>query len=200
MRIPVDKGLAGYRVMLIRKEDIPLFATIRTLDELRQFSFGLGLGWSGVDMLKNSGFKVITGSSYDGLFAMLLHQRFDAFARGAVEILDEYDARNKIMPDLYIEPNIILYYPLPMYFWVVKTDNGKQLAVRVEKGMWMMINDGRYDRIVEEYQGEKIARLKLNQRNIFTINNPLLVPETPFSNKRLWFDLENYQPGHADDR
>lgn len=188
VRIPVDKNLGGYCVFLIRREDKPRFANVRTLDDLREFSYGLGLGWIDVGILRASRFRVVTGSSYEGLFEMLAHKRFDVFLRGAVEVLDEYERRRKALPDLAIEDQILFYYPLPMYFWFPKTPEGQRLAGRAEEGMRMMIADGTYDRIFEKYQRWKIDRLHLSTRKIFRIDNPNVGPETPFADKRLWFD------------
>jgi len=188
VRIPVDKNLGGYCVFLIRREDQPRFAAARSLDDLRRFQYGLGLGWIDVDILRHNRFQVVTGSSYDGLFSMLANRRFDVFLRAAVEVLDEFDQRREAMPDLAIEPGIILYYPLPMYFWFAKTPEGARLAARAREGMMAMIADGTYDRIFFKYQKWKIDRLDLRHRRVFRIENPFLVPQTPFSDRRLWFD------------
>lgn len=192
IRILVDKNLGGYCVLLIRKEDQPKFTAVRTLDDLRRFRFGLGLGWIDVGILNSNGFKVVTGSSYDGLFEMLVNRRFDVFPRAAVEILDEYDQRTARLPALHIEETMIFYYPMPMYFWFSKTLEGRRLAARAEEGMWMMIR-GTYDRIFERYQRRKIERLNLKKRRLFAIRNPNLGPETPFGDKRLWFTPETYR-------
>lgn len=40
VRIPLDKGLIGYRVFLINKNDQPKFTAIKTLDELKKLSVG----------------------------------------------------------------------------------------------------------------------------------------------------------------
>lgn len=195
IRIPVDKNLGGYCVFLIRKEGQRLFDAIETVDELRRFQFGLGLGWIDVDILRANQFRVVTGSSYDGLFEMVVNRRFDVFLRAAVEVLDEYEARRAAMPDLQIEEHLILYYPMPMYFWFSKTAEGRRLAARAEAGMWKMIQDGTYDRIFAQYQDLKIRRLNLAGRRIFRITNPFLGPETPFQDRRLWFRPESYRPG-----
>jgi len=193
VRIPVDRNLGGYCVFLIRREDQPRFAAIRTLDDLRRFSYGLGLGWIDVDILRANHFNVVTGSSYDGLFEMLVNRRFDIFIRAAVEVLDEYDRRKASLPDLHIEDGIIFYYTLPMYFWFPRTREGRRLAARAEEGMRMMIADGTYDAIFDKYQRQKIMRLRLKERRIFRINNPNVGPETPLSDKRLWFDPQTYK-------
>jgi ABC-type amino acid transport substrate-binding protein len=194
VRIPVDKNLGGYCIFLIRNDRRDAFRQVRTLDDLRRFSYGLGLGWIDVDILRSNGFSVITGSNYDGLFEMLINRRFDVFLRAAVEVIDEYEARKATMPDLQIEDSLVFYYPLPMYFWFSRNDEGRRLAARAEAGMRLMIADGTYDRIFAAYQGAKIERLRLKERRIFRIKNPFLGPATPFDDRRLWFDPQTYQP------
>ena len=194
IHIPVDRNLMGYCIFLIRKEQKDDFRQITSLDELRRFTFGQGLDWIDVGILQSNGFKVVTGSSYDGLFEMLINKRFDILLRGAVEICDEVDQRKGTMPDLYIEDSICFYYPMPMYFWFSKTAEGKKLAARAEEGMRIMLADGTYDRIFDKYQRPKIEKLHLKTRRMFSIKNPLLGPETPFQDKHLWFDPKTYRP------
>lgn len=188
VRIPVDKNLGGYCIFLIRKGEQERFNGVKSLADLRAFSFGLGLGWIDVDILKFNNFNVVTGSSYDGMFEMLVNKRFDVLLRAAVEVLDEYEQRKDKLPEMEIEQSLILYYPLPMYFWFAKTDEGRKLAARAEEGMRLMIDDGTYDKIFAKYQSPKVEQLNLKNRKVFKIENPFLGPETPFSDKRLWFD------------
>ena len=193
IRIPVDKNLGGYCVLLIRQENQKRFDAVSSLEDLRQFKYGLGQGWIDVDILHANQFQVVTASCYDCLFEMMENRRSDAALRAAVEVIDEFELRKAAMPDISIESNLILYYPMPMYFWFSKTDEGRRLAARAEEGMRMMIADGTYDRIFAQYQGAKIQRLKLKDRKIFRLDNPLLGPETPLQDKQLWFDPATYQ-------
>ena len=193
IHIPVDKSLGSYNVFLIRDGEQGRFANVRTLDDLRKFSYGLGLGWIDVGILRANHFNVVTGSSYDGLFEMLGQKRFDVFLRAAIEVLDEYEKQRGKEKRLAIEQTILLYYPLPMYFWFPKTEEGRRLAARAEEGMRMMIADGTYDRIFDRYQRKKIETLRLKERKLFTIVNPNVGPETPFADKKLWFDPQTYR-------
>jgi hypothetical protein len=193
VRIPVDKNLGGYCVLLIRKEDRHRFESVRTVEDLRRFKIGLGYGWIDVDILRASGFDVVTGTSYDGLFEMLVQRRFDVFLRAATEVLDELEQRKASLPDLFIEERIVFYYPLPMYFWFPKTPEGKRLAARAEEGMRAMIADGTYDAIFDKHQRRKIEQLRLKRRRLIGIPNPFLGPETPFSDEKLWFDPATYR-------
>ena len=188
IRISVDKNLSSYMVYLIRKENQSRFSEVKSLNDLRKLSIGLGLGWIDVDILRASNFNVVTGSSYEGLFSMLDKKRFDALQRSIVHITDEYENHNTSMPDLSIEENILLYYPLPMYFWFSKSNEGRILANRVKEGMLSMIDDGTYDSIFDKYHQQKIEKLNLKNRTVFRLENQFLSPETPFDDTQLWFD------------
>ncbi|MEA2414258.1 MAG: hypothetical protein QOI58_915 [Thermoanaerobaculia bacterium] len=192
IRIPVDKNLGGYCIFLIRRDEQQRFVAVHSIDDLRRFTYGLGLGWIDVDILKANGFRVVTGSSYDGLFEMPSTDASMCFCVAATEVLDEYGKRKESLP-LVIEDSIVLYYPLPMYFWFPKTQEGRRLAARAEEGMRMMITDGTYDRIFDSYHRQKIERLRLKDRRIFRIANPFLGAETPFADKRLWFDPQTWK-------
>jgi ABC-type amino acid transport substrate-binding protein len=193
VRIPVDKNLVGYRIFLIRKEDQAKFRSIKSLADLKKFTFGLGSDWIDVRIFRANHFKVVTGSNYDGLFHMLINKRFDIFSRGANEVMEEYVERKSQMPDLQIEETMMLYYPAPMYFWFSRSQEGEALARRVREGMTGMIADGTYDKIFKTYYGRAIEGLDLKHRKIFRITNPFLVPETPLKDKRLWFYPQTYR-------
>jgi hypothetical protein len=98
-----------------------------------------------------------------------------------------------VLPELAIEKNLVFYYPLPMYFWFSRTEEGRRLAARAEEGMWAMIADGTYDRIFDAHQRHKIETLRLAKRRTLAIPNPLLGPETPLADRRLWFDPRSYR-------
>lgn len=193
IHIPVDRNLGGYCVFLIRDGEQARFNNVRSLDDLRKFSYGLGLGWVDVGILQANHFQVVTGSSYDGLFEMLANRRFDIFLRAATEVLDEYEIQKGKEKHLAVEKQILFYYRLPMYFWFPKTDEGRRLAARAEEGMRMMIADGTYDRIFDRYYRRRIERLRLKGRKLFEIRNPNVGPETPVADKRLWFDPQTYR-------
>jgi len=190
IRIPVDKNLVGYRVFMIRKGDEARFAHIHSIDDLRKFKFGFGLGWDDVEVLRVNNLDVVTGSSYEGLFEMLIHKRFDVFLRGANEVVDECESHNCPIKDVSIEKTLLLYYPMPMYFWFPKTPEGLKLALRVEAGMWSMINDGSYDQIFSNYFDDKVKKLNLSGRKLLSITNPYVDNKKLNSDLRLWFKIK----------
>jgi hypothetical protein len=187
IKVPIDKGLLGYRVFLIRAEDAPRFAGVRTLDDLRQFSFGQGRDWSDVAIYQASDLKVVTGSSYEGLFGMLALHRFDAFGRGVSEVAGEFKQASQQYPQLLIENELLLYYPLPVYFWFPRTAEGTKHAQRVAEGMAIIVANGTLDRLFNQEYGAVIKAMNLQNRRLLKIANPNLSADQPFANKAYWF-------------
>lgn len=187
IRIPVDKNLQGYCVLIANQKNLAKLSRISTLEDLRSLRLGLGEGWVDVDILTANRIKVIPAKTYPDLFHMANQRISDAAVRSVVEVIEEERKFGKDYPDLRIESHILIYYPMPMYFWFSRTDTGRKLAARVEEGMWSMINDGSYDQIFEQYHGRKIEMLGLEQRTLIKLQNPYFTPpERPYSDQRLW--------------
>jgi hypothetical protein len=184
--IPIDKGMAGYRVLMIRHQQQPAFAATRTLDDLKKYNYGQGFSWDDVDILKANGLRVTTGDNFEGLYLMLARKRFDAFPRGLSEIVPEFRLRGPAHPELQIEKTLLLFYPLPLYFWFSRDAKGEALAKRLEEGLWGMINDGSYDTLFWKYNRSTLEGLDMPHRRVLVLNNPLLPPQTPLGDPRLW--------------
>lgn len=185
IRIPIRKGLLGYRIFLIKKEDQKIFSNIQTVEQLKQLTVGQGHIWNDVIVFKENDFSIVTGPNYEGLFRMLLKGRFDYFSRGVNEAPSEYESRKEMYPNLAIEDSILLYYPWPKYFFTSKKNI--KLAQRIEQGLNMMIEDGSFDALFLKYHKEDIERVNLKDRKLFRINNPLLPKTAPLEQKDLWF-------------
>ena len=188
VRLPIDRGLLGYRMFLVRDADLPRFAAVRTLDDLRKLRVGQGKDWIDVPILGAAGFDVVEGTTYQGLFAMLEAGRFDFFSRGIDEAGREFKERRASHPRMAIEPTLLMYYPLPLYFFLRRDAEGKLLARRIETGMEMMIKDGSLNAIFQKYQGANLKSAGLGKRRVLALPNPTLTPETPLSRGELWFN------------
>ena len=186
VRIPIRKGIQGYRVFLIKKGNESRMREVRTLDDLMAMSTGSGAQWSTAPIMARAGFDVVSGSNYEGLFRMLEQGRFITFGRGINEAYSELKAHKGAFPDLMVDPSVLLYIPLPTYFFV--TPKRPELAKQIEAGLRAMQKDGSFDRLFYAYFGKDIERAHLGQRKIFFIPNPDLSAQTPFSDKKLWFD------------
>ncbi len=190
VRIPLDKGLIGFRVFLIRKEDQGKFSRITSLDQLRKLTVGQGEGWNDVAVWKYNGFKVVVGT-YEGLFAMVANGRFNFFSRGVVEVHDEFQLWKKKYPQLAIEKDLLIYYPWPFYFYFSRSAAGKLRAERVRKGLLAVFKDkALFDALFFKYYSKALHDLQIKKRRLFILDNPLLSPETPLHDKQLWFNIQ----------
>ena len=184
IRIPVLKGLLGYRIFIIRSEDRNKFSRVRNFSELKNFSAGSGHDWLDSEILAHNGITVVKSSNYEGLFLMLRAGRFNYFPRGVNEAFDEIETRKSNFKDIEVERTLALHYTFPVYFFVRK-DN-ITLAARIEKGLRASIADGSFQRLFNMYNGEYIRKAAINKRKILRLNNPLLTDETPVREKNLW--------------
>jgi ABC-type amino acid transport substrate-binding protein len=176
IRIPLLKGMLGIRLFLVRRGDVPLFGQIESLEALKELRMGLGKTWTITGLLKEQGFTIVTGTSYDGLFEMLDIGRFDYFPRGLNEVYEEIEAWADELPNLAVEPHLALQLPLPTFFFVSPAH--PWLARRIEAGLRRMLADGSYDRLFEKHFGDLYTRARLDTRRIFTLDNPHLTRET----------------------
>jgi len=185
VRIPLRKGILGYRVALIARNRQAEIDKIRNLDDLRKASIGQGIGWGDVAIYEANGIKVYT-AGYESLFKMVAANRFDLFPRGINEVFHEYAARHNAIPNLAVEKNLLIYYPWPYYFFFNKSN--KNLAKRVESGIRKMMKDGSFDAIFMKYNRAAIVQANLKNRRIIRLKNPTLPKNTPLDDASLWFD------------
>jgi len=170
IRIPLFKGLLGYRSLLIRKQDQARFAKINTPAELAHYIAGQGEDWPDTRILRSNQLPVTEGSTHKNLYKMLVAGRFDYFPRGITETSEEADLIKRY--DLLVEPHLILYYPTAMYFFVHKENH--ELAQRLEKGLKLIQENGDFDRLFYALPRVQtaLAALSDDKRNILTLNNP----------------------------
>jgi hypothetical protein len=184
VRIPLRKGLLGYRVCLINRELQPQLDQVQTLDDLRRFTIGQGIGWGDVKLYEEAGFKV-TAAQYEGLFSMVSLGRFDLFPRGINEVFREFDIHRARLANLALEQHLLLFYPWPYYFFFNRRDEA--LAKRVAIGLRRMIKDGSFDAIFWKYNGAAIEKADFKHRRVIRLPNTLLPKETPLDDSSLWF-------------
>lgn len=186
IRIPLLKGLLGYRIFIIRQGEEAKFAAIQTLEQLKQKIAGQGADWPDTKILRANGIDVVGAINYEGLFKMLKSKRFDYFPRGVNEPWTEVKSHPE--QNLVIEATLLLQYPAPIYFFV--DPSNPLLAKRLEKGLRLAISDGSFEHLFRHHpiNQETFELANLEKRKMFRLKNPLLTPETPLDEKELWYD------------
>lgn len=185
VRIPLLKGLMGYRLFIIRAEDQTWFDNVRTLDQLRELRAGQGHDWPDTEILRANGFHVETSTEYEDLFRMLEAGRFDFFPRALNEPWSEVTASGS--DHLTVEQQLLLYYPTASYFFVNR--HNAELAERLEKGLEAAIADGSFDELFfgHPVNAYALSHASLGTRRMIKLVNPLLPAETPLQRKNLWW-------------
>lgn len=168
---PLARGIVGYRVFFVSPDKKEALKKVKTLKELKQFSIGQGAGWLDSKILEKQGFKVFKVASYNGLFKMVAAGRFDLYARGANEIYDEYESFKDIK-GIEVDDNVLLYYPLPRFFFTKKSNT--EAIKRVNEGLKIAYQDGSFEKLWYKYFGKSIEFVDFSKRKIFTMENPFL--------------------------
>lgn len=184
VRIPIYKGLIGYRLLLINDQDKDKFSHINSRKKFQTLVAGQGHDWPDTSILRSNEIEVMTGTSYHGLFKMLQRHRFDYFPRSITEIWDEYEMHKK--EGLIIEPTILIQYKTASYFFVNKQNT--KLAKDLKKGLNIIIKKGLFDKLFYQYYNDFIKNSDIKHRKVFRLKNPQLSQETPITNKALWIN------------
>jgi hypothetical protein len=189
IRIPLFKGLLGYRIFIINKDNQYKFDNIKTLADLKQLSLGQGRTWADGRILEANGFKIIKTNKYPGLFYMVEGGRFDAFPRGVHEPFSELAARPDL--NLAVEKNLMVYYRMPFYLFVTPTN--QTLAKDLEVGFERAIANGEFDKVfyADKSIQDVLQKANMKNRTLFKLDNPLLSKETPVDRPELWFDPQS---------
>jgi ABC-type amino acid transport substrate-binding protein len=183
IRIPINKGMLGWRLGLIRKGEQGSIANVNTLEDLKRLRLAQGQEWPDTQILQANGIDVITAPRYEGLFKMLIGKRFDYFPRSVMEIWDE----QAINADtLEVEPRLALHYFYDAYFMVNRKNT--RLAQDIREGLEKAIADGSFDKLFQQYYGDRLRKAHLETRTVIELKNPLLTPGTPSDRPELWYD------------
>ena len=189
VRIPIYKGLIGWRLFLIRKDMDSRFKYIQSLEHLLKLNPIQGNDWPDTKIMQANGFDVITGPDHDALFDMLAAAQGDFFPRSLVEIWDEVETNNP-NNSLEIESKQGLRYPAAVYYFVNK--KSVPLANLIQTGLEIAIKNGKFDELFLEVHQPYIDAADLKNRTFYQLQNSYLPLKTPLHRKELWF--ENKQP------
>jgi hypothetical protein len=189
IRIPIYKGLIGWRIFIIRKDMDSRFKYIQNLEHLLKLNPIQGSDWPDTKILQANGFDVMTGSEHDALFKMLANAQGDFFPRSVVEVWEEIKTDNP-SDDFEIETKLGLRYPAAMYYFVNK--NSVPLANLIRTGLEKAIQNGKFDELFFAEHQAYLDKSELDKRTFYQLQNTYLPIKTPLHRKELWF--ENIEP------
>ncbi len=184
VRLPLDKGLLGWRIAIVHQDKAEQFAMVQSAQDLRYFTAGQEHDWPDSDILRSNGLPVMTASQYDSLFRMLARKRFDYFPRGVAEAWSEVDEHPEL--PLAVDRHLVLYYPAAEYFFVTRSK--PYLAEHIRQGLLRAQADGSFDQLFHAHFDPLLQRAKLAERRVIELSNPLLDAATlPPASPAWWY-------------
>ena len=170
IRQAIFKGILGHRLFVIRQGEQYKFDKVDSLHQLKKLVAGQGSFWGDTKVLKAAGLPVITSTRGRRLWDMLAQGRFDYLPLAVHEPWNDIEIRpnHKLM----VEENLMLVYPMALYFYV-NTENNK-LYELISKGMNKANSDGSYDEVLLKSQiMQKTARYaNIDKRKVIFIDGP----------------------------
>lgn len=185
IRIPIFKGLIGWRLLIIRQDMAERFAYIQQLDHLIKLAPLQGREWPDTKILQSNGFDVVTERTQSALMDMLGNAQGDFFPRSIIEIWEEV-AKSKLETQIQVQPTLGIRYPAAIYFFVNK--KSVPLANLIEKGLEKAIQNGKFEALFIDNYADYIEKAQIEKRTFYTLKNAFLPEQTPLDRKELWFD------------
>ncbi len=174
---PLCKGLLGCRVLIVHKARLSEFRGMSEM-KLKRMSIGIPATWADADLFRVNQYQVKEQGSLEERLLAVQNGECDYMALGANEagaIVAQYA---HLAPDLMVEPTILLYYPFPLVFYChpEKFDLYAELKRGLERG----IASGELDALFERTYGSDVRAMRLHQRRVFHLTNPMLPSELAY--------------------
>ena len=169
---PLARGLLGYRVFVVHPDNQDAFGS-KSPAQLKQALSVQGIGWPDNEIMRFNGYRV-EEVPLNMMFKLIESGMADFFPRSVMEIEYELSARNSAQ--LAIEPQLAFYYPSPTYFFVNKQK--PSFAKRLKKGLDIALADGSLTALYEQQRFAKSAHKILEGRQIISLTNPILTPQS----------------------
>ncbi|GFD88273.1 hypothetical protein KUL152_04990 [Tenacibaculum sp. KUL152] len=172
---PLDRGLLGMRLCVVRVSDKDLLADIKNLEDIRRerLIIGSGTHWPDTAILLANEVPLSVSPRFDSLLTMLNYERFDCLHRSINEIGAESIkyAANELM----VDEHIALVYPLANIIYVSPKE--PKLAERMKRGLELAIEQNKLSPIYEKYFGQVLQETTFYSRRLILLENPNLTTE-----------------------
>ena len=190
VNVPIFKDLLGYRKLLIRRDDLDRFKGLRQADDLKALVVGQANGWVDVEIYRHNGYRVNDIANPATLFDMLAKKRFDYIPISLMDAETVLDSRPELAGQLLLLPDITIYFPLPIIFYV--NIHEPRLAERLEAGLNLARQDGSFERLFRSSFAHELQLMRDGSLK-FVLTNSLVPRE--LAEEKL---LEPPEPGgHA---
>ncbi|MGM9482736.1 hypothetical protein ACS5PN_16200 [Roseateles sp. NT4] len=171
IHLPIDRGLSGWRLLVIRADAAPRFSTLGSLEQLAGMRAGQGANWPDAALLRGSGLPVVTADHISLLFKLLQAGRFDYLPLGLNEVHTLVRRYRASAPDVLVEPHLALVYPFARLFFVRRGDEARRAAIA--EGLGRAFDDGSFQALFanDPVTRGSLAQARLAERRVLQIAN-----------------------------
>lgn len=169
LRVPLERGLLGYRICLVRDEDAALLGNVRSAEDLKKIRIGQGIGWGDLAVYRNAGIDVVEApfNSVSDPVKALASGHFDALPLGVNEYQLFLQAYNKEASGITADRHIVISYPWFRYVWVsTAAKDSKLLFEALDKGFRIIAANGEFVAIYEKYKDAEPRKHLVGRRTI----------------------------------
>ncbi|ARU55540.1 exonuclease [Oleiphilus messinensis] len=187
---PLTRGLLGHRIFVIKKQDLPLFKSIASLEDLKKgVVVGSGIGWPDTDVFILNGFTV-QQASYQSLWKMLQANRFTGINRGVHEAYVEIRQQTKQYPQFVVDPSVMVIYNFDYFVYV--SPHHPELFHALKKGMQVAYESGAFHHNFNTHPQIQtmLEQLQPEKRKTFYLDNPLLSDRIKALPQEYWLRLQ----------
>ena len=175
IKLPLLKGYAGYRVLVIHPDNQSEFNFDISSNTLKTRTFVQGSNWPDLNVLKLNGFNV-EGEDwslwFNSMYSMVERELVDAFPRNIIEV--HRDLSRHANRQLSIEQHHLMIYPNYEYFFV--SPSKPELANRLRTGLIILLENGKLQELFTQSQWHKKAESLANSssRKKHYLDNPTI--------------------------
>lgn len=166
--IPLDKGLLGFRVCVIKPTQRPLFANIVSVADLKSHQIKLGVveSWPDRFVYQHYNLHTVTTKALPDLYDKLYGNDLNCISRSVFEVDNELVHH----PEFMVEENLAFVYPSADIIYVSLTK--PKLKEAIEYGLKRAIDDGSYEALFNKLYGDVLKRHAFYYRKMIIMHNP----------------------------
>jgi len=183
LRVCLYRGLIGIRLPIALARRRAELQRITSLDQARRLRMAQVESWPDTQILRANGWPVQAIARRDSFAVLLERERIDLFALAAIEVYPIVDP----LPKLTVLGNWLIAYVAPSYFFV--SPEQPELAARLQRGWELVLADGSFVALFEQWLGPQLERAALHERRWLKLRNLALPEATPLREDRLWHPL-----------
>ncbi|ELP3503669.1 transporter substrate-binding domain-containing protein [Vibrio vulnificus] len=164
-------GILGCRVLVVRAADTTHFADV-TETQLKAMIAGIPATWTDADLLRHNGYRVLEKGSLDEMFLLLQEGLCDFIPLGINEAKSLLDASPNASDKLTVEPSIMIYYPLPVVFYLAPQHS--ELKEIIEMSLNELEQQGKLQSLYNKHYAQSVQKMDPQARRVFELFNPNL--------------------------